>query len=302
MRTPLSRRWIRLALLATPLAACGEVGSPGLPVAGPGAASTASGTAAVLLADNRAMINPAALGGLDLSRDVWLAWDGNEYLSLFEQEAAYKGLIPAAHDRLLRRSDGWLETQAPVAGARFTAVQFNATGARVWAQLPIGWTGVSQTPARYECGHHINPGYSVSMHLPRAGYPAATYNSWITRRRMGDTTELFISKYLLPVDASQLRLAWRLVGTQIGWDWSVGISAQSWTAAGLTFRITGARNAGVANARAYSIVRTGWPYGSSVWARFGHLATYELDGYRHPLISLNCAQYPNYDPVGIILP
>ncbi len=282
------------ALLAV---ACGEAATitdSATPVpAGP----APTGTAASLLTNNHAIINPAALGGMDLSRDVWLAWDGNEYLSLFELESTYFGLRPAAHNKLLKRADGWYETQVPVAGARFTAVQFASDGrTRIWAQLPLGWSGVSQTPSRYECGTPINAGYSVSLHLPKTGYPQTTYNSWITKGALpGDTTQLFISRNLLPVDLNQLTQTWKLVGERIGWTYPEALTPTS-TADGLTFRIGGTKNGGRVNAMATAMS------GKTVWARFGHLATGELDGYRHPHIYLNCAEYPNYFIIGIQLP
>jgi hypothetical protein len=289
------------ALLMT--ASCADTGVIPESAMRPGAVTASTGTAAILLSNNRAIINPAALGGLDLSRDVWLAWDGNEYLSLFEQEDAYLGLRPGSHHKLVRRTDGWYETPAPVAGARFTALQFAGDGrTRIWAQLPPGWAGVSQTPQRYECGHLINPGYSVSLHLPRAGYPTLTYNGWIQKTSLpGDTTQLFLSKYLLPVDPTQLSTGWKLVGERIGWTVAEGLDPISGTG-GLTFRIGGTKNGGRVNVTARAIARPAQPSGSSAWGRFGHLKTGELDGYSHPYIYLNCAEFPNYGIVGINLP
>lgn len=309
MRTLLIRPFCSAAAVAIAAAACGDVASLPESAARAGAGtyrdqtSISSETAAVLLSTNRAMINPAALRGLDLSRAVWLAWDGNEYLYQFQYENAYKGLRPAAHNQLRLRTDGWYETQAPVAGARFTAVQFAADGSRVWAQLPLGWAGVSEDPPRYECGDRINPNYSVSLHLPKAGYPAATYNAWIRKSALpGDSTLLTLSKHLLPVDASQLTAGWKLVGEYIGWTHGEGIAPATVTTSGLTFRIGGTRNRGRVNVMAPAIARPAQPSGSTVWGRFGHLATGELDGYRHPYIYLNCSEYPNYSIVGITLP
>src|SRR5688500_2399972 len=95
MRTLLIRPFCSVVGLAVAAAACGDLASLPDSAARAGAGtyrdqgSAYSETAAVLLSTNRAMINPAALRGLDLSRTVWLAWDGNEYLYQFQYESAY---------------------------------------------------------------------------------------------------------------------------------------------------------------------------------------------------------------------
>ena len=217
-----------------------------------------------LLQDNRVSINPAIVRSLDATKTLWLASDSDEYLSLFEEEPQYQELKPASRCSLIR-SD-WYETQVPIAGQEFTIIQFDESGKRKWAQYGcLALEGIVMSRSGGKC-----------LELPKGGFPASMYGHWIKLDSTSSGSYLTLTKDILPVDTSQLTKKWKLVGDWNGWDYESGLSPTSFTSQEIEFDVSGIH--GKVNVKATSKMNT------SIWGRFGHLGTGELDGYRHSLI------------------
>lgn len=234
--------------------------------------------AAKLLGDGRASINPAMLSGHDLTKEVWLAGDLNEFMG-FQEQTEHRGTVPARRYLLNRGADGWYETRVPVAGMLFTTVQFNVSGNRTWPSFAgkESWEGVWQGSAGDRPG-------SIGIRLPRPGYPDGLYNSWIRACTTGGRKYLLLSAAVLPVDDDQLQGGWTLVGEWNGWNRGTGLVPTSKNEAEVRYDITGLPTSGnLVNVQAPTIRNT------TVWGRFGWLGTGELWGYKHPLVLWNQA-------------